>query len=116
MLGLLLGTFGLAAVQVRSVVERRGELALMRAIGFRRRRLASLVMLENLLLLFAGLGLGLLAAVLAVLPYWWLSEAGLPASSLLAMLVIVAVVGVFTSLASVWAALQAPLIAALRGE
>ena len=33
-LGLLLGTIGLAVVQLRSVLERRGELALMRAGGF----------------------------------------------------------------------------------
>ena len=36
-LGLLLGTIGLAVVQLRSVLERRGELALMRAGGFRSR-------------------------------------------------------------------------------
>ena len=38
-LGLLLGTIGLAVVQLRSVLERRGELALMRAGGFNRVRL-----------------------------------------------------------------------------
>ena len=36
-LGLLLGTFGLAAVQLRSVFERKRELALMRAGGIRKR-------------------------------------------------------------------------------
>jgi putative ABC transport system permease protein len=46
-LGLLLGTFGLATVQLRSVLERRGELALMQAIGFRRGRLMRLIALEN---------------------------------------------------------------------
>ena len=35
-LGLLLGTFGLAAVQLRNVVQRRSELALLCAAGFRR--------------------------------------------------------------------------------
>src|SRR5690606_30994344 len=53
-LGLLLGTFGLATVQLRSVLERRGELALMRAAGFRRALLARLVMIENALLLVGG--------------------------------------------------------------
>ena len=43
-LGLLLGTLGLATVQFRSVLERRQELALMRAAGFRRGRLAKMVM------------------------------------------------------------------------
>ena len=33
-LGLLLGTFGLATVQVRSVLERKQQLGLLRAIGF----------------------------------------------------------------------------------
>ena len=53
-LGLLLGTFGLAAVQMRSVLERRGEMGLLRAAGFRRRRLSLLVLLENIMLLLAG--------------------------------------------------------------
>ena len=44
-LGLLLGTVGLAVVQLRSVLERRGELALMRAGGFRARRLVEMVVL-----------------------------------------------------------------------
>ena len=33
-LGLLLGTFGLAAVMFRNVLERRRELALLRAVGY----------------------------------------------------------------------------------
>ena len=61
-LGLLLGTVGLAAVQLRNVLERRGELALLRAAGFRRRTWPRLVVLENLLLLLAGLAVGMLAA------------------------------------------------------
>ena len=46
-LGLVLGTLGLAAVQLRSVLERRGELALMQAVGFRRRRLGAMVLWEH---------------------------------------------------------------------
>ncbi|NIP84277.1 MAG: hypothetical protein GTO03_01420, partial [Planctomycetales bacterium] len=45
-LGLLLGTCGLATVQLRNVMARRGELAVMRAAGFRRRHLAAIVMIE----------------------------------------------------------------------
>ena len=36
-LGLLLGTIGLGAIAVRNVLERRRELALLRAVGYRRR-------------------------------------------------------------------------------
>ena len=53
-LGLLLGTFGLAAVQIRSVLERKKELGLMRAIGFQRNTLAKMVVLENAWLLIIG--------------------------------------------------------------
>lgn len=39
-LGLLLGSAGLGVVVLRNVLERRGELALLTAVGFRRRQLA----------------------------------------------------------------------------
>ena len=38
-LGLLLGSVGLGVVVLRNVLERRGELAILRAVGFRRRSL-----------------------------------------------------------------------------
>ena len=56
-MGLLLGAAGLAIVLLRGVWERRGELALLRALGFRKGRLAWLVLAENLLLLLVGCSL-----------------------------------------------------------
>ena len=105
-LGLLLGTFALATVQLRSVLERRGELALMRAAGFRRSMLVRLVMIENSLLLLGGLGLGVLSALVAVLPYWlgggasvpWLS-AGRDVNSVLATGLLAGLVAVRATLA-----------------
>jgi ABC-type antimicrobial peptide transport system permease subunit len=67
-LGLALGTLGLGAVLARNVLERRGELGLLRAIGFSRADSVRLVSLENLLLLVAGLALGGGCALIAVLP------------------------------------------------
>ncbi len=115
-LGLLLGTFGLATVQLRSVLERRGELALMRAEGFRRALLARLVMLENALLLVAGLGVGVLAALVAVLPYWLSGGATVPWLSLAGTMTLVLVVGLLAGLVAVRATLAAELIPALREE
>lgn len=68
-LGLLLGTIGLAVVQVRSVLERRRELALMQAIGFSRSRIAKMLMVESLMLLGGGLLVGVSAALIAIIPY-----------------------------------------------
>jgi len=115
-LGLLLGTFGLATVQVRNVIERRGELALLRASGFRRRRLASLVMLENVALLLGGLLTGFLAALVSTLPHMLAGGASIPLRDLTLLLAVVLVVGCLSSLASVRATLQAPILAALREE
>jgi len=115
-LGLLLGTLGLAAVQLRSVLERRGELALLQATGFRRRRLAQMVLLENALLLIAGLGIGSAAALVTLLPHLLSGGAAIPWLSLLVMLVVVVTVGMLAGTAAVRAVLRAPLLAALRGN
>ena len=113
-LGLLLGTFGLAAVELRNVLERRGELALLRAAGFRRLRLAAMVLCENGLLLLAGLGAGLLAAFVAILPHLLSRVASIPWSSLGATLALVLAVGLSAGLLAVRAVLHAPLLPALR--
>ncbi len=115
-LGLVLGTFGLAAVQLRSVFERRKELALMRASGFRRSKLGRMVLLENLVLLVGGLGLGTLAALVAVLPQMLLGAAHPPLLDLSILLGVVLVVGIATGFIAVRAALNAPLVGALRVE
>jgi ABC-type antimicrobial peptide transport system permease subunit len=115
-LGLVLGTFGIAAVQLRSIFERRKELALLRATGFARGRLGLLVLLENLLLLVGGLAVGTFAAFVALVPQIFLGAAHIPLMDLLAMLAIVLCVGLATGLIAVRATLRAPLVAALRGE
>ncbi len=55
-LGVLLGTIGLGIVMVRNVVERRAELAALRALGFRRALLSGLLCVENGFLMVAGHG------------------------------------------------------------
>jgi hypothetical protein len=118
-LGLLLGTFGLATVQLRNVLERRGELALLRAAGFRRRRLALLVLAENTFLLLAGLSTGVVAALLAVLPHKLVGDAAFSLTLLLdlaIMLGIVFFVGLVASMVTIRATLRAPILESLREE
>ena len=115
-LGLLLGTLGLAAVQMRNVLERRGEMGLMRAAGFRRLRLSHLVLLENIMLLLAGLGTGVIAALLAVLPQLFGNGASVPFRSLAGMLFVVLAVGTLAGLLASRATLRVPLLSALREE
>ena len=110
------GGVGLAAVQLRNVLLRRGELALLRAAGFRRSLLATMVMLENALLLIAGLGCGLAAATVAVLPHWLAGGASAPTAPLAATLALVLAAGLIAGLIAVRATLAAPLLSALREE
>jgi ABC-type lipoprotein release transport system permease subunit len=67
-LGLMLGTIGLAVVLLRNLVERRAELALLAAIGFRPGSRLRLVLAENAFLLVLGLLVGCGCALLGVLP------------------------------------------------
>ncbi len=115
-LGLLLGTFGLAAVQTRSVIERRRELSLMRAVGFSTNRIARLLTLETALLLFGGILIGVATAACAIVPY--ILEVG-PQTSLLQplwMLAIVLVAGFAVALLAVRTAMKMPILLGLRSE
>lgn len=115
-LGLLLGTFGLAVVQLRSVLERRGELALMRAGGFSRSRLTWLVVLENAVLLISGLVVGCVAAGVALIPQWLPHGASVPWIVLLALVGVIAAIGLLAGWLATRRVLAAPIVPALRGD
>jgi ABC-type antimicrobial peptide transport system permease subunit len=67
-LGLVVGTAGLGLVVLRNLLERRGELAILRAMGFTNADLRMLIVLEHMGPLLAGTGIGLCSAILASLP------------------------------------------------
>jgi len=113
-LGLLLGTFGLAAVLLRNVLERRRELALLRAVGYRQRDLVLLIAAENTFLLLLGLFTGVITALLAIAPA--LAERGTLPGISFALLGGVLLVGLLASIAAVVAAVRAPLLQVLRSE
>jgi hypothetical protein len=115
-LGLLLGTVGLAIVQLRSVLERRGELALMRAGGFRRRRLSWMVVTENFVLLACGMVVGGIAAFVALIPQWAAHGASVPWVTLLGLLSVIIAAGVFAGWLAIRRVLVAPILPALRGD
>jgi hypothetical protein len=64
----MLGTIGLAVVLIRTVIQRRSELALLGALGFGAGSRMWLVLAENALLLISGLALGTVCALIGVLP------------------------------------------------
>jgi len=115
-LGLLVGTVGLAAVLLRNVLERRRELALLGAVGFRRRHIFAIILSEQVLLLVWGLAIGAACAVVAVMPAMREHGGRLPASGAALLIVAVFTAGLLSSAMATRAALRAPLLEALRSE
>ena len=115
-LGLLLGTIGLGAVQLRNVLERRSELALLRAVGFERSDLAVLVLVENAFLLITGLLIGTATALIAILPHLLGGRAAVPWSSLVILLPLVLAIGLSSGSVAAWRASHAPLLGTLKEE
>jgi ABC-type antimicrobial peptide transport system permease subunit len=114
-LGLALGTLGMAAVLLRNVLERRRELALMRAVGYNSSHFAVMVITENVLMLCLGLAVGFVCALLAIAPVLF-ERGGKPNISLGLLLLAILLSGATASLVATIAALRSPLLPALRSE
>jgi putative ABC transport system permease protein len=115
-LGLLLGSAGLGVVVLRNVLERRGELGLFQAVGFRRRTLRWLVLSEHAALLWLGLAVGITAALAAVLPALLSPGARVHYAALAATLAGVLASGLIWTWFATWLALRGRLLDALRNE
>ncbi|MDP3000809.1 MAG: hypothetical protein Q8N47_25220, partial [Bryobacterales bacterium] len=115
-LGLLLGTAGLGAVVLRNVLERRRELALLRAVGYGPGALRLLLLSESVLLLVTGLAAGTACALIAIAPAWWDRGGRLPFASMGALLASVLLAGLVASLLALRLATRAPILTALRSD
>ena len=114
-LGVLLGTFGLALVLFRNIIERRGELATLRAFGFRRQLLAKMLFLESCFLLIIGMLIGVVAGFVAILG----SQGHLPAFPWLSLTITLLFIfgfGIIANSIAVAVALRSPLLSTLKTE
>ncbi len=115
-LGLALGSVGLGVVVLRNVLERRGELAVLQALGWRKTAIRRLVLVEHGALLLAGLLVGTAAAALAVVPPLLARHTGLPLRTVALSLVAVLASGVVWTVTATALSLRGNLRDALRGE
>ena len=114
-LGVLLGTFGLALILFRNILERRGELATLRAFGFRRQLLSRMLFLESCFLLAVGMLIGIVAGLVAILG----SQGHLPSFpwiSLTITLLFIFGFGIIANAIAVAVALRSPLLSTLKSE
>ena len=113
---MLLGSAGLGIVVLRNILERRGELGLLLAVGFRRRQLYSLLLAEHGALLGLGLGIGVVAAAVAVLPALISPATELPYGSLSLTLAAICGNGLIWTWFATRSALRGDLLQCLRNE
>jgi putative ABC transport system permease protein len=100
-LGLMLGTLGLAVVLVRTVIERKAELALLASLGFTSAARVKLVLAENAFLLVLGLGAGAVCAVIGIIPAVLSSARSINVLGLALTLVGVLLIGLAASMIAV---------------
>lgn len=115
-LGLMLGAIGLAVVLLRGLVERRAELALLAAIGFRPGARVRLVLAENAFLLVIGLAVGAGCALLGILPTLATAARTINLPGLLATLGAVLLIGLAGLAVAVWVGQRRITTADLRAE
>ncbi|MFC2166454.1 FtsX-like permease family protein [Acidobacteriota bacterium] len=114
--GLLLGSFGLGIVVWRNIMERRGELALLRAVGFSRKSVQAIVLFEHFTLLAAGIFYGMFAALLASLPSLLTPGAKIPYPTILIIFVAIGLNGGIWTYVAAKMATKEDLSPALRKE
>jgi ABC-type lipoprotein release transport system permease subunit len=67
-LGVIIGTIGLGMILLRNMTERKSELALLNSLGFSQIKIFRIIFTENLILVFWGLGIGIISALIGILP------------------------------------------------
>ncbi len=115
-LGLILGTVGLATILLRNVLERRQELALLRAVGYRSGIISVIILVENVFLMVWGLVSGVFCALVAILPAIHARGASIPFTRTALIVFAVLAAGLISSLIALLAARRAPLLTALRSD
>jgi ABC-type antimicrobial peptide transport system permease subunit len=94
-LGILIGTIGFGFLILRNILERRTELALMSAIGFRRKDIFRMLLAENFLILLAGMSTGLIAAFAGIIPELFSPEYQIPFLFLTGVLLVIGISSFF---------------------
>lgn len=115
-LGLVIGIFGLATIMFKNIDDRKKELAILRAFGFSRKKIKSLLLIEFGFLFIAGIITGVIAAIHAVIPSILSSGYEAPFHSILLFIIVIALTGFFSILIIVHQALGRSTMADLTSE
>ncbi len=115
-LGLVLGSAGLGLVLVLNVLDRKGELAMMQAVGFRKSALTRMLFAEHGLLLAAGLLCGLIPAMLAVVPVMRTQGMDFPMGKILLVMTLMLISGAVWIRIAITRSVSTQYLETLRNE
>lgn len=115
-LGVLLGSIGLGVVLMRNVLERRGEFAVLRAVGYSRPMVNRVVIAEHWALVIFGLAIGLVAALVSMWPNLRSASVEIPLGWMLMIVVGLLAIGLGWTALAARSALRGGLVDALRRE
>jgi ABC-type lipoprotein release transport system permease subunit len=115
-LGLAVGSIGMGVVVLRNVQDRRTEIALLRAVGYRNCALKKMLFIEHGLLLAAGLAVGVTASTVAMAPALIISKSQGSSLFLPGVLTAVGLCGAGCMILAIRAALRGDALSGLRNE
>lgn len=115
-LGLIIGTIGLGIILRRDIQERRGQLALMRAIGYSKRLIRRMLFREYFKILAAGMAAGIVPSVAILLPRTLQPGFQLPILWMSILLLLVLLSGLIWILHALHGTLKGEIIRNLREE
>jgi ABC-type antimicrobial peptide transport system permease subunit len=115
-LGLLLGTCGVGAMLLRGVMERRRELAVLRAVGYRPGHLSLMIVAESALIAGWGVLAGTSCALLAIGPALTGHGGRLSGEGIVVVPALVLVVALLSSFAAAAVAARMPVATTIRAD
>ena len=114
--GIILGSIGLGIVVWRNVNDRKGELAILRALGFKLKTLHNMVLTEHLIIFSSGIIIGISSALLATLPGLFTPGAQIPVKTLLFLFLLIIINGFCWTCLSTRMSVNNKIISALRND
>ncbi|MFC2103891.1 FtsX-like permease family protein [Bacteroidota bacterium] len=115
-LGIIIGTLGLGIVLMRNIMERRSEIALLLSVGFSMKKVFKLIFIENIFLLILGISIGILSAIIGILPSLVSPSYSIPGYFVMVLVVIVLLSGMIWIYFPARNAIKSNLIKSLRKE
>ena len=92
-LGLIIGSVGFGIVVIRNITDRKDELTIMHAVGYKNRLIVQIITIEHIYLIMAGAFCGGTAAGIAAIPALISARAPIPWGTVSAIFAIILLLG-----------------------